>query len=146
MTQRQTLTPFIESYRFWDVVTLWGRERLEHEEIVARVLAQAVIRDGLRVQSIDTRWVKGNDHTIEFRGYPYVGFCAKAGLPMCVLRAEALEHLLAIVQRAETPNRERLADEFVLREDFRAWVAVTGCPLPTFWFGGMTQRTGSDHR
>ena len=140
MAQPQPLTPFVESYRFWDVVTLWARERLEHDEIVARVLARAFVCDGLRIQSIDTRWVKGDDRGIEFRGYPYVGFCANPELPMCVLRAEALEHLLAIVQRAELPQREKLTEEFVLREDFRGWAAATELRLPTFWFGTVTSR------
>jgi len=140
MTTPHPLTPFVESYRFWDVVTLWARERLEHEEIVARVLARAVVCDGLRLQSVDPRWLKGDDRGIEFKGYPYVGFCAKPGAPMCVLRSEALEHLLAVVHRAETPQREKLAEEFVLREDFRSWASDTQLRLPTFWFGTVASR------
>lgn len=25
----------VESYKFWDIVALWGRERLEHDVIIA---------------------------------------------------------------------------------------------------------------
>ena len=35
-----------ESYRFWDIVTQWAAEKLQHEQVVARVLAKGVIRDG----------------------------------------------------------------------------------------------------
>jgi hypothetical protein len=47
----------VESYKFWDVVSLWSRERLEHELIVARALARGVIIDGLRLHSADPKWV-----------------------------------------------------------------------------------------
>jgi hypothetical protein len=134
MSQRQSLTQYVDSYRFWDVVTLWARERLEHEQIVSRVLAQGFVRDGLRIQSIDTKWQKGDDHSFEFKGYPYVGYCSKPHMPMCVLRAEALSHLLAIVQRAEPPNRELLHEEFILRGDFENWAREKGIELPSFWF------------
>jgi hypothetical protein len=135
MTERQPLTQFVETYRFWDVVSLWARDRLEHEDIVARALAQAVILDGLKVQSVDPRWVKGNDDHIEFKGYPYVGFRAKPDAPMCLLRADALEHLLSIVRKADVPSREQLSEEFISREDFRAWVNEKNIALPHFWFG-----------
>lgn len=55
-----------ESYKFWDVVALWAKEQLESEEVVARALAKAVIRDGLRLQSTDIRWVKAR--AMEFEG------------------------------------------------------------------------------
>jgi hypothetical protein len=135
MTKRQPLTQFVDTYRFWDVVSLWARDRLEHEDIVARALAQAVILDGLKVQSIDPRWVKGNDDHLEFKGYPYVAFRAKPDAPMCLLRADALEHLLSIVRKADVPSREQLTEEFISREDFRIWVNGKDIALPHFWFG-----------
>ena len=63
----------VESFKFWDIVTLWARERLEHEVIVARSLARGVIVDGLRFQSVDPQWLK-QDQSLS--GYPYVGFVA----------------------------------------------------------------------
>jgi hypothetical protein len=137
---RRPLTQFVESYRFWDVVTLWARERLEHEQVVAAALARGVVCDGLRLQSVDARWIKGNDRAVEFRGFPYVGYRAEPGAPMCVLRATALDHLLGIVNRAEAPARERLAEEFILRKDFRAWLVALDLRLPTFWFGTAGSR------
>lgn len=62
------LSRHVESYRLWDVVAQWGRERLEHEHIVARVLAKGVVREGLRVQSVDPRWAQAG--TFELRGAP----------------------------------------------------------------------------
>jgi hypothetical protein len=125
----------VESYKFWDIVTLWAKERLDHEEIVARALARGIICDGLKCQSIDMRWVKDGKAKMEFRGYPYVGYCAEPGGPMIILRAEALEHLLAIVRKAKTPSKKWLGEEFVFRDDFKAWLNKTEQPLPNFWFG-----------
>jgi hypothetical protein len=51
-----------------------------------------------------------------------------------VLRAEALEHLLAVVRQARRPSRSALSDEFILREDFRRWLRSTKQELPAFWF------------
>jgi hypothetical protein len=53
--------------------------------------------------------------------------------PMSVLRATALEHLLAIVHRAETPSPDRLSEEFVTRDDFLAWCAGASIEAPRFW-------------
>jgi len=124
----------VESYKFWDVVTLWAKERLDHEDIVARALAHGVIKDGLICQSIDIRWIKDGKVKIEFRGYPYVGYCAEPEGSMIILKAEALEHLLAIVRQGKTPLKKLLQDEFIFREDFQNWLEKTDQPLPNFWF------------
>ncbi|MBI5279570.1 MAG: hypothetical protein HY854_24270 [Burkholderiales bacterium] len=60
------MSQFVESYRFWDVVTLWAQKQLQHEHIVARVLARGVMRGGLRMQSVDPRWT--DPGTFELRG------------------------------------------------------------------------------
>jgi hypothetical protein len=122
----------LETYRFWDVASLWARERLEHEQVIARALARGIIVDGLRCQSIDARWMK-SDRSLT--GYPYVGYTAKPDSPMVILRAEALEHLLSIVRAGAEPSRAALSEEFVTRADFEAWLAATSQPLPSFWFG-----------
>jgi hypothetical protein len=124
----------VESYRFWDVVALWARESLVHEEVVARALARGVIRDGLRFMSVDPRWLKPGASEAEFRGYPYVGFAAKPDSEVVILRIEALQHLLAVVERAEIPNREVLFELFVSRDDFLTWLKITNQPLPDFWY------------
>ena len=54
---------------------------------------------------------------------------------MCLLRADALENLLSIVRKADVPSREQPIDEFISREDFRAWVNEKNIALPHFWFG-----------
>jgi hypothetical protein len=124
----------VESYKFWDIVKLWAREDLESEEIVARALAKGVVRDGLRLNSTDIRWAKGKGTAFELKGQPYVGFCAKPGAELSILRAEALEHLLAVVRQARRPSRKTLQDEFVMREDFRRWLRATKQEPPAFWF------------
>ena len=124
----------VESFRFWDIVTLWAKEELESEEIVARALAKGIIRDGLRLNSTDLRWVKGKASALALNGQPYVGFCAKPGGELCVLRAEALEHLLGVVREARRPSRKVLHNEFIFRDDFRRWLRNTKQPLPAFWF------------
>lgn len=122
----------IESFKFADVVKRWGRERLVHELIVARELARGIIREGLRFQSVDPKWTKSST---SFRGYPLVGYSARQDLPPILIRAEALEHLLAVEREASDPDSSLLRDEFVTKNDFRNWLVKTGRPMPFFWFG-----------
>ena len=138
-----SLSEYVESYMFWDVVTLWARERLEHEEIVARALAKAVVCDGLVLNSVDPKLLKVRNGKLEFRGYPYVGYCATSGGEMMVLRADALENLLSIVRQAKTPSREELSEEFIVKPDFQRWLAWTSENLPEFWYGPQKQRIGA---
>lgn len=58
-----SLSQQVESYRFWEVVVHWAKERLEHGNTVARALARAVICDGLVLSSVDSRWVEGNSNS-----------------------------------------------------------------------------------
>ena len=122
----------VESYRFWDVVTQWARETLQHEHIVARVLAKGVVRDGLRVQSVDSTWV--NKGTFELRGLPFVGYVAKDGNLPIFIRSSALNHLREIVENAATPDAQVLFEEFVTKQDFLAWLTQAGMSAPSFWF------------
>ena len=130
----------VESYRFWDVVTLWARELLEHEDVVASTLSRGIIRDGLNFQNADPKWLKAGNGEIEFRGYPYVGYCAKPNSPMVVLRAKVLEHLLSIVERAEAPSHDLLHDLFVSRDDFHIWLQSSNQKSPDFWYGNQTRQ------
>lgn len=126
------LSRHVESFRFWDVVAQWARERLEHENIVAQAIAKGVLREGLRVQSVDPRWL--NLGTFELKGAPLVGYVAREGDLPIFLRASALTHLQAIVERAAVPQPELLADEFIAKQDFHAWVIRSHIRPPTFWF------------
>ncbi len=137
------LSTRVESYKFWDAVTLWAKERLEHEDIVASALATAVVCDGLILNSIDPRWLKVQSEKGELKGYPYVGYCPVPGGEMMVLRAEALEHLLSIVREAKTPSREILCDEFIHREDFKRWLVWAEEPFPAFWFSESEIRSNA---
>jgi len=121
----------VETYKFWDIVPLWARERLENELVIARALARGIIVDGLRFQSVDPRWIKADRSLC---GYPYIGYAAIADTPPVLLRAETLEHLLAVVRQAAVTSREILAAEFVARADFHSWLKATGQALPSFWF------------
>jgi hypothetical protein len=121
----------VETYKFWDVVSLWAREQLAHEQIVARALARGVVVDGLRFQSVDPRWVKADR---SLTGYPYIGYAAHPDTQPVLLRADALEHLLSVVRTAAEPSRDALSEEFVSRQDFRTWLQATNQPLPSFWF------------
>ena len=121
----------VETYKFWDIAVLWAAERLESELVIARALARGIVVDGLRFHSVDPRWVKADR---SLTGYPYVGYAANPALSPVLLRAEALEHLLAVVRQATVPSRDSLSEEFVSRDDFRAWLAATKQPLPSFWY------------
>src|SRR5438067_1549173 len=109
------LSQHVESYRFWDVVTQWAQEQLQHEHVVARVLARGVIRDALRVQSVDPRWT--NPGTFELRG-PIVGFVAREGVLPIFIRSTALNHLRAVVEQAAVPDPHLLFEEFMTKQDF----------------------------
>ena len=122
----------VESYRFWDVVTQWGRETLQHEYVMARALAKGVVRDGLRLQSVDPRWT--NQGTFELRGDPFVGYVAREGGLPIFIRSSALKHLSDVVVRAATPDPQALFDEFMTKQDFGAWLRQSRLMLPAFWF------------
>jgi hypothetical protein len=122
----------VESFKFGDIVKHWARERLVHEVIVGRELARGIVREGLRFNSVDPKWTKA---TIELRGSPLIGFSARQDLPPVLLRALALEHLLAVEREAVDPDLYLLSDEIVTRNDFRVWLVKTGRPYPKFWFG-----------
>lgn len=122
----------VESYRLWDIVAQWARETLQHEIVIARVLAKGVVRDGLRAQSVDPRWL--SQGTFELRGLPLVGYVAKDGQLPIFIRSGALNHLRAVVENAATPNPQLLFDEFVTRQDFLAWLQQSGIEVPLFWY------------
>lgn len=126
------LSQHVESYRFWEVVVQWANEKLQHEQVVARVLARATLRDGLRVQSVDPFWTKPG--TFELRGGPFVGYVAREGAMPTIIRSAALDHLRKIVETAATPDPEALTDEFIAKQDFGAWLRQANIPAPVFWF------------
>jgi hypothetical protein len=121
----------VESYRFWEVATQWAQDRLQHEQVIARVMARGVIRDGLRVQSVDPRWV--DPGTFELHG-PIVGYVGRQGALPIFIRRSALTHLTAVVERAVVPDPHRLYEEFVTKQDFGAWLEQQGLEKPSFWF------------
>ena len=123
----------VESYRFWDIVTQWARETLQHEHVIARALAKGVVCDGLRVQSVDPAWA--GQGTFELRGLPLVGYVAKDGHLPIFIRSSALSHLRDVVEKAATPNSLAVFEEFARKQDFRAWLDQTGLAVPAFWFG-----------
>ena len=125
------LSQYVESYRFWEVVTQWAQERLQHEHVVARALARGVVRDGLRVQSVDPRWT--NPGTFELRG-PIVGYVAREGVLPIFIRSSALNHLCAIVEHAAVPDPNLLFEEFITKQDFGAWLKHNEWMPPAFWF------------
>lgn len=125
------LTCVVESYKFRDVVKLWGRERLAHDVIVAKDLAVGIVCEGLRFQSVNPKWLSPTE---SFRGYPYVGYCARQGSQPIVIRADALEHLLRVSRGIVDPDLGTLGEEFVTKIEFRNWLTHTGRALPKFWF------------
>jgi len=130
------LTELVETYKFWGVVGMWAKELEADEEIVARVLAKAVIRDGLILNSIDPQLVENKKETkMELRGEPYIGYSGTNGGGMMVLKTDALDHLSAIVRRADKPKKELLQKEFFSKENFRSWLKQVDQEPPVFWFG-----------
>lgn len=134
------LSQQVESYRFWEVVAQWAEEKVQHEHVVARVLARATIVDGLRVQSVDPFWTKPG--TFELRGEPLVGYVAREGAMPTIIRAAALDHLRKIVEKAATPNPMALSEEFIAKQDFGAWLRRAKIPAPIFWFADVNAYEG----
>ncbi len=133
----------IESHKFWDVVTLWAKERLEHENLVAKALAAAVVRDGLMLYSTDPKWLKGDDGNFELRGTPFVGYDPLGAGEVMVLKSESLEHLLGVVRAAKEPSKALLSDEFIFRADFARWLIWSDEPWPRFWFPQGEEQIGA---
>jgi hypothetical protein len=121
----------VESFKFTDIVTHWGRERLVHELLVARELARGVVHEGLRLQSVDPKWTSA---TTVLRAEPLVGYAARQATPPIMIRATALEQLCAIAAERRDFDPYLLCDEFVAKDDFRKWLVLSGRVLPAFWF------------
>ena len=119
-------------FKFVDITRHWGRERLVHEILISRELARGIIREGLRFQSADPKWTKSSE---SFRGYPLIGYSARQDLPPILIRATALEHLLAVERGVAEVEPLNLKDECVTRHDFKRWLIQTGRPMPAFWYG-----------
>jgi hypothetical protein len=130
-----SLSKHVESYPFWEVAARWAAERSEDVAIVARAMARGVLREGLRVQSVDARWSKPG--TFELRGAPLVGYVALEGVLPIFIRSSALAHLRAVVERAAEPDPKALSEEFLTKQDFQAWLVQWDIPRPTFWYGGV---------
>ena len=121
----------IDSYKFWDVVKLWGREELEHDVLVSRKLAVGIIKEGLRFQSTDPNWLKPSE---ELLSYPYVGYTSLKGEPPIIIKAAVLEHLLAVASKKLDTSKQILTDESVKKSDFETWLIRMGQAFPDFWF------------
>lgn len=132
------LSQKVESYRFWEVVAQWAEEKVQHPNVVARVLAKGVLREGLRVQSVDPMWMAPG--TFELRGAPLVGYVAREGALPLFIRASALTHLRYIVERAATPEPDALFEEFITKQDFLAWLHQAGITPPAFWYEAEFRR------
>ena len=124
----------VESYRFAEVVSLWARERLEHEIIIARHLANGFVKGGLRIHSKDSRWLSGAAGSVELLGYPLVGFSPVPGEPPVIIRASALEHLLAVVNSGKEPEPSLLYEEFITKAEFLSWLKKNELIPPRFWY------------
>ena len=122
----------VESYKFWDIVKLWGRETLEHEVVVARKLATGVVKSGLRFQSTNPKWLNSTE---ELLSYPYIGYTSIATDGPIIIKAGVLAHLINVAEEKTDPSKLVLKDEVVLKEDFRKWLVRTGQSFPKFWYG-----------
>ena len=110
---------------------MWAADIEENESVIARALVNGIVRDGLRFQSIDSKKLKYDN---EFRGNPYVGYCAMTWHKPIILRAETLEHFLVVFRTGAEPSREIIRDEFVSKSDFRTWLLATEQKPPPFWY------------
>ncbi len=122
----------VESYKFWDIVKLWGRETLEHDVIIARKLAQGIIKKGLRFQSTNPKWLNSTEELLR---YPFIGYTSIAAEGPIIIKAQVLAHLINVAEEKADPSKLILKDEVVLKSDFKQWLVRTGQDFPTFWYG-----------
>jgi hypothetical protein len=132
-----SLSRHVDSYPFWEVASRWAAERGDEVDLVARAMARGVLREGLRVQSVDARWSKPG--TFDLRGAPLVGYVAVEGVLPIFIRSSALAHLRGVVERALVPSAALLGEEFVTKQDFRAWLVQWDMARPSFWYGGASR-------
>lgn len=128
------LSTQVETFKFWDVVSQWARERSEPEYLIAKVLVEAVVKGGLILNSENAQWLKPKDGKLEFRGYPLVGYSPIPGGELCILKEEVLRHMLDVVATGSEPSSNIIQDEFIHRDDFKKWLLFLGESLPRFWF------------
>ena len=121
----------IESYKFWDIVELWGKELLVHEILIAKKLAVGVVKEGLQFQSTNPKWLSTET---ELMSYPYVGYSAHPGEKPVILKADVLEHLLSVASDKIEASKLILQSEIVTKHDFKSWLVKTGQSFPEFWF------------
>ena len=124
----------IESYKFWDIVKLWGRESLEHDVVIARKLAKGVVKNGLRFQSTNPKWLNSNE---ELLSYPFIGYTVISTEGPIIIKAEVLAHLINVAEEKSDPSKLVLKDEIVLKNDFKKWLVRTGQSFPKFWYGSV---------
>jgi len=125
------LSAAVESYKFWDIVKLWARERLQHEVLISKRMAIGIIKEGLRFQSTDPKWLKPSEVELS---YPYIGYIAIPGEKPVILKAEVLEHLLSASRSDGDISSSIVNEEFVTKSDFKSWLVRTGQSFPDFWF------------
>ena len=130
----------VDSYTFGDIVRLWARERLVHEVLVAREVANGVVEEGLQLQSINPKHLKSS---ASLRGEPYVGFSGLDRTNPVLLKAEAFRHLGEITSGRVDASFDILRYEFITKSDFRDWLVHTARPMPAFWFGDEERLTNS---
>jgi hypothetical protein len=130
-----SLSRHVDSYPFWEVAIRWAAERSEDVTPVVRAMARGVLREGLRVQSVDSRWSKPG--MFELRGAPLVGYVALEGMLPILIRASALTHLRQVVERAADPRPDALSSEFLTKQDFQAWLMQWDIARPSFWYGSV---------
>ncbi len=95
---------------------LWGRETLEHDVIIARKLAKGVVKNGLRFQSVNPKWLNSTE---ELLSYPFIGYTSIAAESPIILKAEVLAHLINVAEEKTDPSELVLKDEVVLKNDFK---------------------------
>lgn len=124
----------IESYRLPQIIELWAEERLIHENLITQELANAIINEGLRAQSVDEKWCVTETGSFEMKNQPYVGYVAVEGNLPIIIRASAFKHLSDICNKGNKPDTKELFDEIISREDFKTWLLSKNYPLPRFWY------------
>lgn len=75
----------------------------------------------LRVQSVDPKWATRGTFNLD-------------GVFPVFIRSSSLKHLTSVVEQGVIPAQQALFDEYVIRQNFKAWLEQAHLSLLVFWF------------
>lgn len=110
-----------------------------HEVLIARELAEGVLEEELRLQSVNAKHLKSSE---SLKRSPYIGYAGRDTKNPVLLKDTAFEHLRIVSTGNIDASLDILRYEFVTKNDFREWLVHTGRTMPAFWYADEERAIG----